>query len=103
MLRAVAGHFSVESKEINVMETCDALVIGAGISGGAAACALPASARVLLLEQESQPGYHTTGRPAPLFTKTYGNRAIRTLTSAGRAFFRAPPDDFDGRNFVFSV
>ena len=27
MLRAVVGHFSVELKEINVMETCDVLVI----------------------------------------------------------------------------
>ena len=49
---------------------------------------------MILLEQESQPGYHTTGRSAALFTETYGNRTIRTLTSAGRAFFNAPPEDF---------
>ena len=75
-------------------ETCDILVIGAGIAGASAAYELSASADVILLEAESQPGYHTTGRSAALFTETYGNLTVRTLTSAGRAFFEAPPEDF---------
>jgi len=75
-------------------QTCDILVIGAGIAGASAASELSASAQVILLEAESQPGYHTTGRSAALFTETYGNRVIRTLTSAGRAFFEAPPEGF---------
>jgi D-arginine dehydrogenase len=79
---------------MTLMETCDLLVIGAGIAGASAACELAASAKVILLEQESQPGYHTTGRSAALFTETYGNLTIRTLTSAGRAFFKVPPEDF---------
>jgi D-arginine dehydrogenase len=79
---------------MTLMETCDLLVIGAGIAGGSAACALSASASVILLEQEGQPGYHTTGRSAALFTETYGNLTIRTLTSAGRVFFKAPPEEF---------
>jgi D-arginine dehydrogenase len=79
---------------MNVNETCDVLVIGAGIAGASAACELSSDAKVFLLEQESQPGYHTTGRSAALFTETYGNLTIRTLTSAGRAFFKAPPEDF---------
>ena len=40
----------------------DIIVIGAGIAGASVACALAAHANVLLLERESRPGYHTTGR-----------------------------------------
>ncbi len=75
-------------------ETCDILVIGAGIAGASAACELSASADVIVLEAESQPGYHTTGRSAALFTETYGNLTVRTLTSAGRGFFETPPEGF---------
>jgi len=75
-------------------ETADILVIGAGVAGASAAWALSESARVILLEQESQPGYHTSGRSAALFTETYGNLTNRRLTSAGRSFFTDPPEGF---------
>ncbi len=75
-------------------ETCDILVIGGGIAGASAAFELAADAAVILLEAESQPGYHTTGRSAALFTEAYGNLTIRRLTSAGRAFFEDPPEGF---------
>jgi D-arginine dehydrogenase len=68
-------------------ETCDLIVIGAGMAGAAAAAHLAAERRVVVLEREAQPGYHSTGRSAALFTETYGNRAIRTLTGASRAFY----------------
>jgi D-arginine dehydrogenase len=74
--------------------TCDFLVIGAGIAGASAAHELAALGTVILLEQESQPGYHATGRSAALFTEAYGNAVIRRLTSAGRAFFESPPEGF---------
>lgn len=48
----------------------------------------------MLLERESQPGYHSTGRSAALFTETYGNRAIRILTGASRAFYEAWAEGF---------
>ena len=70
-------------------ETCDVLVVGAGMAGAAAAAHLAAGRRVVLLEREAQPGYHSTGRSAALFTETYGNRAIRALTGAGREFYLA--------------
>jgi D-arginine dehydrogenase len=75
-----------------LVDTADAIVIGAGIAGAAAAAHLARERRVVLLERESQPGYHTTGRSAALFTETYGNRAIRILTGAGRAFYEARAD-----------
>jgi D-arginine dehydrogenase len=75
-------------------ETADLIVIGAGIAGAAAAVHLAGQRRVIVLERESQPGYHSTGRSAALFTETYGNRAIRTLTGAGRAFYLAWAEGF---------
>ena len=75
-------------------ETADVIVIGAGIAGAAAAAHLADERRVVLLERESQPGYHSTGRSAALFTETYGNRAIRILTGASRAFYEAWADGF---------
>ncbi len=59
-----------------------------------AAYQLAADASVLLLERESQPGYHTTGRSAAVFTEIYGNAAIRALTVASGPFFRDPPQGF---------
>ena len=78
-------------QEESMTETCEILVIGAGIAGASAAYELSDKANVILLEQESQPGYHSTGRSAALFTEAYGNLTIRTLTSAGRAFFKPMP------------
>lgn len=76
------------------MQRCDFLVIGAGIAGASAAYELAAFGRVLVLERESQPGYHTTGRSAALFTETYGNATMRALTRASKAFLSSPPPGF---------
>jgi D-arginine dehydrogenase len=76
------------------MQQADILIIGGGIAGAAAGFALAPQRRVILLERESQPGYHSTGRSAALFTEAYGNAAIRALTKASRAFFMGPPQGF---------
>lgn len=72
----------------------DIAVIGAGIVGATVACHCAPQARVVVLEAESAPGYHTTGRSAALFTEAYGPPAVRALTRASRAFFDAPPAGF---------
>lgn len=72
----------------------DVLVVGAGMAGCAVAYELAASARVLVLEAEAQPGYHATGRSAALFSETYGPAPVRALTRAGRGFFECPPEGF---------
>lgn len=72
----------------------DVLVIGGGIAGAAAACALAPQAHTLVLEREDQPGYHATGRSAAQFIATYGTPQVRALTAASRAFFERPPDGF---------
>ena len=76
------------------MQQADIVIIGGGIAGAAAGFALAPDRRVILLERETQPGYHSTGRSAALFTEAYGNSAIRALTIASRAFFMAPPPGF---------
>jgi D-arginine dehydrogenase len=73
---------------------CDILVIGGGMAGVAIAAHLSEQARVHVLEMESQPGYHSTGRSAALFSQTYGNETIRALSRASRAFLFDPPEDF---------
>ena len=72
----------------------DFLVIGAGIAGASVAFRLSEFGRVVLLEREERPGYHTTGRSAAFFTVNYGNQIIRSLTAASRQFFSDPPDGF---------
>ena len=72
----------------------DAIVIGAGIAGTSAAYFLSDRAKVLVLERDAQPGVHSTGRSAALFSETYGNEQIRALTRASRAFFERPPRGF---------
>lgn len=75
------------------MESWDVAVIGAGIAGASVAAELAAAgARVLVLEREAQPGYHTTGRSAALFTVAYGPPVIRALSRASASQFNAPPD-----------
>ncbi|MEO4041706.1 FAD-binding oxidoreductase [Hoeflea sp. CAU 1731] len=74
--------------------TYDIAVVGAGIAGASIAYELAKSARVLVLERESQPGYHTTGRSAALFSETYGPSSIQSLTRFSRSFYENPPECF---------
>lgn len=77
------------------MTDCDVLIIGAGIAGVSLAWRLArAGRRVLLLERESQPGFHSTGRSAAMFMESYGPPGVRALTRASRAFYLQPPEGF---------
>ena len=71
-------------------ERFDVAVIGGGIAGTSVAAELSKDRRVLLLEMESQPGYHTTERSAAVYAAVYGPSPIRALTRASRAFFASP-------------
>ncbi len=76
------------------VESFDILVIGAGIAGASVAAELATTHRVALLEREEQPGYHSTGRSAALFSTSYGNATVRALSRASQDFFHAPPQGF---------
>lgn len=74
----------------------DVVIVGAGIAGASLAWRLASHARrprVLLLERETQPGYHSTGRSAAMFMASYGPPGVRALTRASAAFLAAPPPD----------
>lgn len=75
-------------------EQADFIVLGAGIAGASVAYWLAAHGRTLVLERESQPGYHATGRSAAMFMEGYGTPQVRALTRASRAFFETPPTGF---------
>lgn len=69
----------------------DFIVMGAGIAGASAAYELSANSSVLVIEAETQPGYHSTGRSAALFTRNYGTALVRKINAISEPFFRMPP------------
>ncbi len=72
----------------------DFLIIGGGIAGASIGYWLAQHARVIVLERESQPGYHSTSRSAAVFMESYGTPQVRALTMASRAFMQQPPVGF---------
>ncbi|MDM0001348.1 FAD-dependent oxidoreductase [Variovorax sp. J22P240] len=72
----------------------DFLIIGGGIAGASVAYWLAPHGRIVMLEREAQPGYHSTGRSAALFMESYGTPQVRALTMASRAFLQHPPAGF---------
>lgn len=75
-------------------QVVDLVIVGAGMAGASVAYYLAGDLDVVLLEREGQPGYHSTGRSAALYSETYGNAVVRSLTRASRAFYRHPPEGF---------
>ena len=72
----------------------DIIIIGAGIAGASLASHLPANLSITVLERESQPGYHATGRSAAVFLPTYGPPPILALNKASADFFHNTPSGF---------
>lgn len=66
----------------------DTIVIGAGIAGASLAAHLAETQRVLVLDMEDRPGYHSTGRSAAAFEPNYGPAPIRALSRAAYRYFR---------------
>ncbi|WEK10852.1 MAG: FAD-binding oxidoreductase [Candidatus Pseudomonas colombiensis] len=76
------------------MTQADFIIIGGGIAGASTGYWLSRHGRVIVLERESHPAYHSTGRSAALYTAAYGTAQVRALTLASRDFFDAPPEGF---------
>jgi len=66
----------------------DFAVIGAGIAGASIAAELAPHARVLVLEAEDAPGYHSTGRSAAFWDECYGGPGVVPLTLPSGAYLR---------------
>lgn len=73
--------------------TADIAIVGAGMAGASLAAEIGEAARVVLIEGEDQPGYHSTGRSAAFWSETYGGPAVQPLTSASFAYL-------DGNGFL---
>ena len=66
----------------------DFAVIGAGMAGASIAAELAPHARVIVLEAEETPGYHSTGRSAAFWEECYGGPGVVPLTLASGAYLR---------------
>ncbi|MEL6540820.1 MAG: FAD-dependent oxidoreductase [Pseudomonadota bacterium] len=66
----------------------DYAVIGAGIAGASLAAELAPLARVLVLEGEDAPGYHSTGRSAAFWDECYGGPGVVPLTLPSGGYLR---------------
>ena len=72
----------------------DVIVIGGGIAGISISAVLSSTMRVVMLESESVPMYHSTSRSAAMLIENYGGSAMEQLIRASRPFFVDPPDEF---------
>jgi glycine/D-amino acid oxidase-like deaminating enzyme len=78
------------------MQAYDIAIIGGGIAGLSLAYLLGGRRSVVVLEQETAPGYHATGRSAAEFVLRYNSPEVCKLAAIARPFFDAPPDGFAG-------
>jgi len=78
------------------MISCEYLVVGAGFAGAATAYHLTrrGSADVLILEQETIPGFHSSGRNAAMIRQCVSDPALAQLARDGAAFLRDFPPDW---------
>src|SRR3546814_1422239 len=60
--RASADRCLPKRSGARAMKNFDVVIAGAGMAGASLAAEISRNASVLLLEMESQPGYHATGR-----------------------------------------
>lgn len=66
----------------------DFAIIGGGIVGASLGAELAPHARVVLLEAEETPGYHSTGRSAAFWHETLGGPLVQPLTTASLTALR---------------
>ncbi len=78
----------------------DVIIVGGGIAGASLGSEIAASRRTLIIEAESQCGYHATGRSAAFWLESYGGPEVAKLSAASRAFLDRPPVDFAERGFL---
>ena len=78
------------------MKTCEFLIVGAGFAGAATAYQLTRRGvkDIVLLEQESIPGFHASGRNAAMMRQCVPDPDLARLTRAGAEFLTNPPSDW---------
>ena len=78
----------------------DALIVGGGIAGASLGAEIAGRRSVLIIEAESQCGYHSTGRSAAFWLESYGGPVVSPLTTASHDFLANPPADFSEQGFL---
>jgi D-arginine dehydrogenase len=76
------------------MQSYDIAIIGGGIAGLSLAYFLSGQRSVVVLEQESALGYHSTGRSAAEFVLRYNSSEVCKLAAISRQFFDLSPEGF---------
>lgn len=82
------------------MNHVDILIVGGGMAGASLAATIGKDARVLMLEMEDHPGYHSTGRSVAFWEETYGGPAVQPLTTASGPFLAHPDPAFHTTAFL---
>jgi D-arginine dehydrogenase len=79
----------------------ECVIIGAGFAGAATAYHLTrlGLTDILLLEQETIPGYHSSGRNAAMIRQCISDQAVARLARDGAAFLRNVPEDWEPVQF----
>ena len=78
------------------MKAYDFIIVGAGFAGAASAYHLTRRgvSNILILEQESIPGFHASGRNAAMMRQCVPDPDLAKLTRAGAEFLRKLPSDW---------
>jgi D-arginine dehydrogenase len=78
------------------MKDCDYVIVGAGFAGAATAYHLTRRgvSDIVLLEQESIPGFHSSGRNAAMMRQCVPDPDLAKLTREGGEFLRNLPSDW---------
>lgn len=82
------------------MAEWDIVIVGGGIAGASLGAEIAARRKTLIIEAESQCGYHSTGRSAAFWLESYGGPKVAQLSAASRTFLEAPPPDFADHGFL---
>ena len=72
------------------------VIIGAGFAGAATAChlALQGARRIVIVEQEAVPGFHSSGRNAGFIRQVLSEPSVADLAAESARFFRDLPPDW---------
>lgn len=74
--------------DLNSGKLYDFAIVGAGMAGASLAAQLGPHAKVLVLEAEEAPGYHSTGRSAAFWEECYGGPGVVPLTLASGRYLQ---------------
>jgi len=82
------------------MTDFDVIIVGGGIAGASLGAEIAGRRRSLIIEAESDCGYHSTGRSAAFYLESYGGAQVAQLSKASHGFLDSPPVSFSERGFL---